>query len=275
MRGSIPVPLPDVGAWALERIGAAEEPGAIESSPREKMVLLAALFVWTFGGYYAVGLTVDPASARTLHTPLDAAIPFSPVFMYGYEAVYTALLFPLFVVRCQRLFRRVALAYLAVATASTLVWIAFPVSAAALRGDVTTLDLSVFHQWGLRVNYAFDPPVNCFPSLHQAIAVLAALVAWKARPLFGALGLAGAAVVFVSICAVKQHYVLDGVAGTLLAVVVYLALVHGYDRAAGPPERVAYTWRGPALYAVVHASVLLALLVAFSLGLRPWELAGK
>ncbi len=262
--------VPDLGAWTLRRLGAAEAPGAAPSRPLEKAWLVALLWVWTFGGYYAVGLAGPPGAGAALYTPIDGAIPFAPAFMYGYEAVYTALLYPLFTVRCQRLFRRVALGYFAVATACVAVWLAFPVSAASLRGDVTTLDMTVFHEWGVRTNYALDPPLNCFPSLHQAIAVLAALCAYKARPLFGLLGLGGASVVFVSICAVKQHYFLDGVAGTVLAVAVYLTLLHGYDREAGPAARVAYTWRGPACYLALHLTVVAAFWAVFLAGVQPW-----
>lgn len=271
-----PEPTPTPHARALgERIRAVLRdlrlPGALPSNPREKIVVTSILFAYCFGGYYAVGLTFDPSRAATLHTALDDAIPFNSWFMWAYEAVYTALLFPLFTVRCQRLFRRTALAYLLVIGGCLATWVVYPVSAVSLRADVRLLDPTVFHEWGLLTNYALDPPLNCFPSLHLAIATLAGLVAWRARRLYGVFGLSGAALVAVAICAVKQHYVLDGVAGALLAAGVWAAVVRGYDPGDAPPEQVAYSWRGPAAYVAVHLGVLLALLVLFALGWRAWE----
>jgi len=63
------------------------------------------LIVWA-SGYYAIALTIDPRAARSLGTALDAAIPFIPATVYLYSWVYTAMLYPLFTVRCIRLFRR-------------------------------------------------------------------------------------------------------------------------------------------------------------------------
>lgn len=248
-----------------------EASGPLPSDGREKALLVGLLSLWTFGGYYLIGLTYDPSQASSLRTPLDDAIPFLPVFMYAYEGVYTALLYPVFVVRCQRLFRRVAWAYFWVATVSLVIWAVFPVAATDLRPDVTHLDLSVFHCWGLRVNYALDPPLNLFPSLHVAIATLAALVGYKARPLYGAFGAVGAVLITLSTVFVKQHFVADGVAGIVLAVLVYRFTIAGYEREGADPEAVAYTWRGPAGYALFHLSLVLAFLIAWIVDWRPFE----
>lgn len=52
-----------------------------------------------------------------------------------------------------------------------------------------------FAVWGLRALYRADPPCNCFPSLHVAHSFVSALVA-------------------MSTVFIKQHYVLDVIAGT-------------------------------------------------------------
>ena len=245
--------------------------GAIPSDGREKLTLVSLLCLWTFGGYYLIGLTFDPTQGASLNTPLDDAIPFLPAFMWAYEGVYTALLYPVFVVRCQRLFRRVAWGYFWVATVSIVIWALFPVAATTLRPDVTNLDTSVFHCWGLRVNYALDPPLNLFPSLHVAIATLAALSAYKARPLYGAFGAVGAVLITLSTVFVKQHFVADGVAGVVLAFVVYRFTIAGYERGSAEPEAVAYSWRGPLGYALFHLSMVVAFLVAWLADWRPFD----
>ncbi|MGE0707476.1 MAG: phosphatase PAP2 family protein [Planctomycetota bacterium] len=246
-------------------------PGALPTDQRERLLLVGLLWVYTFGGYYLLGLTGDPKAARSLHTAVDAAIPFQPWMMYFYEGVYTALLYPLFTVRCQRLFRRTALAYCLVTTVSLAIWIAFPVSAYSLRADTSTLDLSRFVEWGVKVNYALDPSLNCFPSLHLAITLLAALCALTARRLWGVFGILLSLAVAYAICAVKQHFFLDGVGGALIALGAYALIVRPYDPGESAPEELAFTWRGPAAYLAFHLAAVLAFAIAWKLGWAPWE----
>lgn len=255
----------------LEDLSPLAARGTLPSDGREKAILVGLLCLWTFGGYYLIGLTFDPSKAASLNTSIDDAIPFLPSFMWAYEGVYTALLYPVFVVRCQRLFRRVAWGYFWVATVSIVIWALFPVAATNLRPDVTHLDTSVFHCWGLRVNYALDPPLNLFPSLHVAIATLAALSAYKARPLYGALGAVGAVLITLSTVFVKQHFVADGVGGIVLAALVYRFTIAGYQRDFAEPEAVAYSWRGPLGYALFHLSLVVVFLMAWLLDWRPFE----
>jgi len=245
-------------------------PWVLRSRPAEKAGLTGVLFLYTFGCYFALGLLQDPARAASLETPVDRAIPFVPAFMYGYVIVYTSLFMPLFTVRCQRLFRRVCKAYLAVVTAAVVTWAVYPVSAYGLRADPTPLDLTVFHNWGLRLNYTLDPPLNLFPSLHVAIATLAALCCWKADRRYGLLAAGSALLVSASTCLVKQHFVVDGLAGAALAVAAYLLLLRDYDPGDAPRDAVAYSWRGPLGYLLLHASVLAGLYVAYAAGWEPW-----
>ncbi|RMG09567.1 MAG: hypothetical protein D6731_19265 [Planctomycetota bacterium] len=244
----------------------------LPSRPGEKLALVASLLVYTFGCYYAIGAGQDPARARSLRTALDDAIPFVPAFMWVYVTVYTSLLIPVFTVRCQRLFRRVAAAYALVVTGCVLVWLLFPVSAVGLRADPALLDPSVFHEWGLRVNYALDPPLNLFPSLHAAIAVIAALACWTADRRYGLAAGALALAISASICFVKQHFVADGVAGAALAGLVYWGVLRPYEREvpAGSVAGVAYGWGGPAAWLGLHLSVLLVLKLVHLAGWAPW-----
>ncbi len=246
-------------------------PGVLPSRPGEKLVWVLSLLLLCGGGYYLVGLTTDPNRATTLETALDRAIPLVPAFMYIYAGIYTALLYPLFVVRCQRLFRRVALAYLTVIALELICFAVFPVSAVELRGDVSQLDMRVLHEWGLRLNYTLDPPYNLFPSLHVSIAILAALCAWKARPVFGVFGMLGALAITVSVCFVKQHFAVDALAGAALAVPAWWLMVRPYRAENAAATELAYSWRGPVGYLAVYAGFIGSLYLAFRAGWAPWE----
>ena len=142
---------------------------------RERLALVGALLVYCMGGYYALGLSQDPLEAGELRLPIDDWIPLIPATIWCYVWVYTVMLYPVFTVRERALFRRVTLAYAVVITISLGFYALLPVTSIHLRPDLSQLDLRVFHNWGLRVNYALDPPLNLFPSLHLSIATLAAL----------------------------------------------------------------------------------------------------
>jgi membrane-associated phospholipid phosphatase len=207
-------------------------------------------------GYFGAGLSIDPASARDLGTSLDHRIPFLAASVWVYLWVFPASLLPLFVVRCPRLFRRTLLAYTLAIAASLIVFVAVPVTSIALRADRAALDVTRLSPWAVAVLYRLDPPVNLFPSLHLTIAALAALSAWKAKRTYGAAAFVGVALIAVSICTVKQHFVLDGVGGAVLAGVVYAIVLRPY--APEPGTDPAYGWRGATAY--------LALLIAVYAG---------
>lgn len=238
------------------------------SDPREKALLCLGLLLYCFGGYYAIGLAQDPAQAASLRTPLDDALPFLPVFMWGYVVVYTMLFIPVFTVKSPRLFRRVCLAYFVVVSACLLTWLVFPVTALGLRADLSGLDMTQFHNWGTKVNYTLDPPMNLFPSLHMAIAVIAAYSAGCANRTHGRLAAFPVALVALSIVLVKQHFVADGLAGALLGAAVYALVLRPHAATSDPDS--GYSWRGPATYVAVHCAFVAALYTAFLAGWAPW-----
>jgi len=234
----------------------------------ERIGIAVVLLTIAFGGYFWIGHTTDPASAATLATPLDAAIPFVPESIWIYAAVYGMIALPIFVVESPALFRRIALAYVAiVATCLACFWF-FPVSSAGLRPPLDGVEASAFVLWGLHLNYALDPPVNLFPSLHVAGAAIAALAAGRVRRAWGVGGWVAVAAVSVAVCTVKQHFWVDAAAGIALAGVSHAAFVRPF--AVPPGERAG---RGPAslaAFAAFLAALYLALYGAYRAGFEPW-----
>jgi membrane-associated phospholipid phosphatase len=232
----------------------------------ERSALVAPLVALFFGGYFWIGLSVDPAQERSLATPLDRAIPFLPASIFLYAWVYSGFLFPLFVVRCSRLFRRVAAAYLLVIVVSLLCFALFPVTAAGLRPDLDATRATSFALWGVKLAYALDPPANLFPSVHLAIITLAACSAGRARRAYGALAAAIVVLVFAAVCTAKQHFIVDAVAGVALGAGTYALLVRPHRERPGEPQ--AYGWGGPLLYLALHSLVYLG---CYARGTKTWH----
>lgn len=230
----------------------------------ERAVLTLAVVGLFIVGYFTVGRSLDPARAHSLATPLDRRIPFIASTVWIYLWVFPATLVPVFFVRCRDLFRRTVLAYAAVISISLVCFVAFPVTSLGLRVDLTTIDVTHFSPWAVSVVYALDPPFNLFPSLHLSTATIAAFSAWKARRSWGAAMFAGVALIGVSICTVKQHFLVDGIAGVALAAAAYAAFMRRYRQDPGTDP--AYSWRGPALFFALVLAVYIGLYVAFRRG---------
>lgn len=187
--------------------------------------------------------------------------------MYAYAWQYTEILFPVFVVRSDALFRRVAVAYAGAVLVGFVCFALFPVSAVGFRPEAGSITPDSFASWGLRLLYTLDPPYNLFPSLHLALATLAAFAAWTARPAYGALAALACACIGVSILTVKQHFVVDAAAGLALAVAAWALCIRPYRAPA--PRAAAYSWRGPLAYLGFHGLVYLGLYAAYRAGWGP------
>jgi membrane-associated phospholipid phosphatase len=172
-------------------------------------------------------------------------------------------LLPLFLVRCPDLYRRTLVAYTLAIAASLVVFVVVPVTSTGLRIDPGTLDPRRFASWAVALVYRVDPPYNLFPSLHLSIALLAAGAAWKAKRAYGVAALAGGALIAVSICTVKQHFVLDAAGAAALSAGIYTLVLRPYT--PRPAIDPAYGWRGPAAYAGVLAAAYLGLYAGFRL----------
>lgn len=165
---------------------------------------------------------------RTLHLPalaLDRLVPLEPIWALVYGALYLVLiLLPVFLVCREEHIRRTVFAYLMVWTAAYVCFLVYPTAAprpAEVIGEG-------FSTWGLRFLYEADPPYNCFPSIHVAHSFVSALTCCRVHRRVGVAAVVCASLVAVSTLYTKQHYVLDVVAGVLLASGAYVVFLRTY-----------------------------------------------
>lgn len=118
--------------------------------------------------------------------------------------------------------RRISIGFAVIIAVSVVAWVGVPVSfprALAATGDG-------LGAWVLTSLRGSDPPVNCLPSSHCAMAVHAALrLRGEARPLAWWSALTAVAIA-VSTMMLRQHYAVDVVAGVALG----LGVTWGVDR---------------------------------------------
>ena len=171
-----------------------------------------------------------PHPCRTQHVPaigIDGAIPLVPVWSLIYGAVYFFLIvLPVFVVREEEHLRRTIWAYLSVWIPAYICFLAYPTVAPRPEEVPGT----GFGAWGLRLLYDLDPPYNCSPSLHVAHSFVSALTCLRVHRGVGTAAVIGAFLVAMSTLFTKQHYVLDVMAGALMAVAAYAIFIRPQPR---------------------------------------------
>ena len=187
--------------------------------------------------------------------PLDRVLPLVPVWALVYGALYVFLiLLPIFVVRQDEHVRRTVFAYLLIwLTAYLFFFFLYPTAAPRPERVIG----EGFAVWGLRALYSSDPPYNCFPSLHVAHSFVSTLACYRVHRPLGIVAIVCAALVALSTLFTKQHYILDVLAGALLAVIAYAVFLRGAPREQIPAfdREVA-----PALALCISALVTLGIL---------------
>lgn len=199
------------------------------------MVLLAALVPL----YVFIPVLLPTRSRYAPELALDRAFPLVPIWALVYGALYLFLiLLPIFVVRQDEQIQRTVFAYLLIWITAYGFFVVYPTVAprpARVVGEG-------FAVWGLRVLYSTDPPYNCFPSLHVAHSFVSALACGRVHRGVGIFATLCATLVAMSTVFTKQHYILDVIAGVLLAFVAYVAFLRkdpreeipASDRAVAP-----------------------------------------
>jgi membrane-associated phospholipid phosphatase len=176
--------------------------------------------------YFFIGALL---AGRTLHAPaiaLDRAIPLVPAWIVVYGSMYVFVLLPLILIRDRRLFHRALQSYLFVLVVAYVGFLAYP-TITPRPGVVTGGGLAA---WALRLNYALDTRYNCFPCLHVAHSFVSALSAYRVHRRVGMAAAVWAALIGVSTLFTKQHYVVDVIAGTAMAVAAYALFLRRFPR---------------------------------------------
>jgi membrane-associated phospholipid phosphatase len=195
------------------------------------MLFVFYLLLNTFA-YDWTGQLYPAGSGFRLQTSLDTAIPFVPqmvifyLYLFYALAILTMLYFAFVDYR-----KGYALGWSLVAIngIAVLIYIVFPVSTFWYRQELLAHPL-VGNFWASQVYHIFatDTSFNCFPSLHAAVSTIC-FYTWfqyaKVKPSKTTKAVAAAAFVIavgviLSTLFIKQHYIVDEIAGIAIAWVI-------------------------------------------------------
>jgi len=205
-------------------------------------------------GYFTIGGRTHPTPCFDPSTPVDTWIPFVGWAVWPYLLGIAGIVLPVGVIRLSSLFIRTAVGYAFVITASFLSFVLLPTNAAGLRQHASTVGLDPLTAWVIGLVYAIDPPTNLLPSLHVSLATLAVLAISSAYPALRPWAYASWLTLAASVCAVKQHSVVDALSGALLARAAFelAGLCTRIRRLSRPGTRATELKRGRAAHAVLR-----------------------
>ena len=197
------------------------------SPPGERVLLVLLAYIMGGLGYLAVNHVVGAGPFRHLAIPLDAQIPFVPNFVFFYVLAYVTPAIGALFIRDRAEMYRTFLAFSLNAVICFSIFFLFPIEYPRMEALPDTLAGRI-----LGLVHGIDRPVNCFPSHHIGTATTAALAVWRQNRRWGIVFAVIAGLIAVSTLFVKQHYVLDVLAGFGVA-----ALTYALSYPAGSPAR--------------------------------------
>lgn len=213
---------------AVVPIGYAVGRGLVAGRPSEEpglgLATLGAVGCWVgwAGSYFVVGMLVDPESAAILSDSLERRLPFEPRFTMLYVAVYPLAMLPAFVLRDAALMGRLVRGWIAMILVADACFVLFPV---AMERPALTGTVPSYGRWALSLVHSADPPINCLPSTHCAMALWAALALSRHERRLGVWAWATALAIGGSTLFLRQHYLVDVLAGYVLALAAWKVFV--------------------------------------------------
>jgi len=225
------------------------------------MVMLFAIIPF----YLVIGYGMSGAPTHVPELALDRAIALVPGWSLVYASLFLAAILPALVIHQPEYLNKTILAFLMIWLVAYACFIAYPTVGprpATVAGDG-------FAEWGVRVVYSTDARYNCLPSLHVAQCFLAAFACSRVHRGVGAGAVLWATLVAVSTLYTKQHYVLDAVAGVMLAYAAYAVFLRRYPREAIPERERRYAPVMACGGALVYAVILAILWILYASGIEP------
>lgn len=179
------------------------------------ILYVVILQIYNVVAYYQIANNFPLGGPYVLATPLDNSIPFISLF----AIIYVFIFYPFFIFtfgyylfikveNADRFFVSLLIIYFV----AYIFYVFFPVK--MIRPETLPDDFLSQVMW---CYYQLDPPLNCFPSLHAALSSIAAYHLSRDFEKYKYVFWGIAVAVMISTLFVRQHVIVDEIAGFLLA----------------------------------------------------------
>jgi membrane-associated phospholipid phosphatase len=157
--------------------------------------------------------------AYHLLLPIDNLIPFVPSFVLFYMLTFAYLIVvPYILIKDKKQFAALSLSFISIMLIGYIIFLLFPVKTILRPENIA----SGFWNGLVKMSYLADAPgFNNFPSLHVALSLLVSLIVYNHDKKHWWVWIMFSGIMF-STMFIKQHYIIDVVAGILLGIIGYL-----------------------------------------------------
>ena len=184
--------------------------------------LFVFILVYAIWGilYSLIGYVTSGWQLHDLSLSVDNNIPFIPSFEYIYFLCYIIPFAPLFVIDDSSRMNALIRAFIIMNLIAFVVFLIYPV----VVPRPTLSDDGSVTLYLINLQHSLDKPVNNFPSLHAANALLIFFLCKRYHKWLDVVLFLVAVGIGISALLVKQHYIMDIISGYILAVLVYLTM---------------------------------------------------
>ena len=191
---------------------------------RERIIFIVLVGYFIFGYLPIASFMASRGVYHVVGFSWEAKIPFLVPFILGYSLVYGSILIIYWVIPNWEIFKKMAWGYFVVTTIHYIFFYLFPVKM-IWRPEI--METHNFFEWLAKFIFSMDNTYNCFPSLHVAYPTLAAVLAWRFMPKHRLFFISLSLLTAVSVVLVKQHYILDALAGAAISILVGVLIPRG------------------------------------------------
>ena len=180
---------------------------------KHQVVTLIFLIAWVAGTYMLPNKYILREPAPVALTPVDNFIALSYYWIWAYVSYYIYIFGSFLVIQKELNKKIMVLAYFSAGLASTLIFFLFPTMIS--RDHYPLAQITDISAWVLQTIRSTDASVNCMPSMHVALSLIATLTicldSKKLRPI----AIPWFLLIAYSTMATKQHYFYDVVTGCI------------------------------------------------------------
>lgn len=205
-----------------------------EITPRNKLGLAVLVGLATVWLYWISGWMAESLNPRVLPlSVIDRSVPLMPWTVWIYLSIYFVYAASCILQRDLDVYRKFLRSYLIAYLGSTVFFVVFPTTFPREMFTVQIGEEASLSEVVLWLFRLWDKPTNCFPSMHVASAVLAALPFRGQRPVLFWVFLIWAVAIGITTVTTKQHYAADVVAGAGFGWLCHLIVFRSKRRSAG------------------------------------------
>lgn len=182
----------------------------------KKYTMLIAALAFHITGYLGMNTLMEHRGiSHSVALSWDYQIPYIKYFSPVYAIVYFIPVVTFFL--CWNNYEIIKAAFKSFITAGVICFTSYAIFPVMFSDRIALHPPYDFFDNVTRFFYWIDKPYNCFPSLHVALAFISVQVIERASPKLSLMFWTVAILVTLSTLFVRQHYILDLVAGITVA----------------------------------------------------------